>query len=531
MEEVFTDGVWLSVAFLSGLIAKRMNLPSLIGFLITGIVLNYFGLQGGAINSVLPILSDLGVMLLLFTIGLKLKVKQLFKPEVWVVASLHMILSVLAFSAVIVLLSFLSIHYFADLNFKSSLLIAFALSFSSTVFVIKILEDRGELSSFHGKIAIGILIIQDIFAVIFLTFTTQKTPSLFIVLLPLYLYVAKSILSYILDESGHGELLTVFGFFATFIAGAMVFYFLGLKPDLGALIIGMLLVDHAKSEELYDRMMNYKDFFLIAFFVSIGLKGIPDFQMVGIALFLLLLVLLKGGLFVFLFSFFNIKARTSFLSSISLTNYSEFGLITMYAGINSGLVGSEWLIILAIAMSFSFFLSSPLNTHVHSIFDNFRSIIMMLNRGKNCVDDEIKDLGEARYIVIGLGSLGMPAYRNMDSQYPGEVLGIDYNHDRVKQYQLEGINSQWADATNINFWQGVNFGKVKLVILAMSDFNSNFNTLVQINNLKSRTFKVAAISHYADEAAIFIENKVDFVYDYKSNVGDDFAEKALLSLN
>jgi hypothetical protein len=242
-------------------------------------------------------------------------------------------------------------------------------------------------------------------------------------------------------------------------------------------------------------------------------------------------VLLKGGLFVFLFSFFNIKARTSFLSSISLTNYSEFGLITMYAGINSGLVGSEWLIILAIAMSFSFFLSSPLNTHVHSIFDNFRSIIMMLNRGKNCVDDEIKDLGEARYIVIGLGSLGMPAYRNMDSQYPGEVLGIDYNHDRVKQYQLEGINSQWADATNINFWQGVNFGKVKLVILAMSDFNSNFNTLVQINNLKSRTFKVAAISHYADEAAIFIENKVDFVYDYKSNVGDDFAEKALLSLN
>ena len=105
MTQVYIDAIWLSVAFICGLIAKRLNLPALIGFLITGIVLNFLGIKDGEISSVLPVLSDLAVMLLLFTIGLKIKVKQLVKPEVWVTASLNMILAVVAIGAFVFLMS------------------------------------------------------------------------------------------------------------------------------------------------------------------------------------------------------------------------------------------------------------------------------------------------------------------------------------------------------------------------------------------------------------------------------------------
>ena len=528
MTQVYIDAIWLSVAFICGLIAKRLNLPALIGFLITGIVLNFLGTKDGEISSVLPVLSDLGVMLLLFTIGLKIKVKQLVKPEVWVTASLNMILAVVAIGAFVFLMSYLSISYFTGLDVKASLLIGFALSFSSTVFVIKILEDRGELTSFHGKIAVGILIIQDIFAVIFLSATSQQLPSVWILALPVYLYLARHALGYILNQSGHGELLTVFGFFATFVSGAVVFKFMGLKPDLGALMMGMLLVDHKKAEELYDRMMNYKDFFLIAFFISIGLQGVPTLSMIYVAFALLLFAFLKGGLFVFIMSFFNIRARTAYLASISLSNFSEFGLITMAAGVGLGWIGAEWLTILALVMSFSFFLASPINAYAHRLFDRFKSVIMLINRGKNCVDNEITDFGGAEYIVIGMGSIGLPAFKHLSKVYPGRVIGIDYNHDRIQAQREQGLNAAWGDATNNLFWTGADFSKIKLVLLGTSEFQTNFNVLLEINKLPHRKFKLGAISHYEDEAAQFAEHAVDFIYDYKSSIGGDYAEKAIL---
>lgn len=530
MNEVYIDAVWLSVAFVCGLVAKRFNLPALIGFLITGIVLNFLGIKDGEISSVLPVLSDLGVMLLLFTIGLKIKVKQLVKPEVWVTASANIVLSVIAIGSFIFLMSYFSVSYFTGLDAKASLLIGFALSFSSTVFVIKILEDRGELSSFHGKIAVGILVIQDIFAVVFLSATSQQLPSVWIFTLPIYLYLIRFALSHILNQSGHGELLTVFGFFATFVSGAMVFKFMGLKPDLGALTMGMLLVDHKKAEELYDRMMNYKDFFLIAFFISIGLQGIPTLNMVFVAMALLIFLLFKGGLFVFLMSFFNIRARTSFLASISLSNYSEFGLITMYAGANLGWIGTEWLTILALVMSFSFFVASPINANAHRLFDKYKSVIMLMNRGKNCVDTEVTDLGGAEYLVVGMGSIGLPAFNHLNTVYPDKVIGIDFNHDRIKSLQEQGLNVVWGDATNNLFWTGANFSKIKMVLLGTSDFQANFNVLLEIEKLKDRKFKLGAISHYEDEAAQFTSHAVDFIYDYKSSIGGDYAEKAILAI-
>jgi glutathione-regulated potassium-efflux system ancillary protein KefC len=139
---LYIDAIWLTLAFFSGLLAKRIGLPPLVGFLVTGFLINLSGLNEGKISTVLQGLSDLGVMLLLFTIGLKIKLKSLFKPEVWLTASVHMIITLLAFSGVIFLLSYTGLSILSELDTKSSLMIGFALSFSSTVFVVKILQDR-----------------------------------------------------------------------------------------------------------------------------------------------------------------------------------------------------------------------------------------------------------------------------------------------------------------------------------------------------------------------------------------------------
>jgi glutathione-regulated potassium-efflux system ancillary protein KefC len=174
----YVDALWLSVAFVCGLLAKRVGLPPLVGFLIGGFLINFIGYSEGKLNDTINAMADIGVMLLLFTIGLKLKVKSLIKPEIWGTATLHMLVTVFVFSLLIIALGYTGLSLFTELDLPAKLMISFALSFSSTVFVVKTLESRGELDSYHGKMAIGILIIQDIFAVLFIVVSSGELPSI-----------------------------------------------------------------------------------------------------------------------------------------------------------------------------------------------------------------------------------------------------------------------------------------------------------------------------------------------------------------
>jgi glutathione-regulated potassium-efflux system ancillary protein KefC len=223
MDAIYIDAIWLGFAFLSGLVMKQLGLPTLIGFLATGFFLNYAGLAEGNLKDIIGSLSDLGITLLLFIIGLKIKFKSLVQKEILITASAHMLISILAFASLVFLMGYTGLRLFSGLSIYSALAIGFALSFSSTVFVVKTLEDRGEMTARHGKLAIGILIIQDIFAVIFITLTNDTVPSIWALTLPLYLYVVRFLLNPLLRRSGHGEMLTVFGFFAPLILGSLAF--------------------------------------------------------------------------------------------------------------------------------------------------------------------------------------------------------------------------------------------------------------------------------------------------------------------
>ena len=150
------DPIWLSIAFLFGFIVRLTGLPPLVGYLIAGFVLNFMGAEPGEF---IETVSDLGVILLLFTIGLKLKLKNLLRPEVYGGTLIHMALITLLFVGLLMLAGMTDTGLFAGFSIKQAALVAFALSFSSTVFAVKVLDDRGESTSLHGTTAIALLII------------------------------------------------------------------------------------------------------------------------------------------------------------------------------------------------------------------------------------------------------------------------------------------------------------------------------------------------------------------------------------
>ncbi len=523
----YIDAIWLSIAFVCGLLSKRIGLPPLVGFLLAGFMINYLGHHDGKLNSAIDAMADIGVMLLLFTIGLKLKLKSLLQKEIWATASAHLVMSILVMASVIFALSYLGFSLFTDLSWQGGLLIAFALSFSSTVFVVKILEDKGEMNAFHGKIAIGILIIQDIFAVLFIALSDKKLPSIWVLALPVFLYVLKMVLSKLLSLLEHGEMVPVFGFFATFIAGAFSFSLFGLKPDLGALIIGMLLVNHPRADELYNRMSEYKDFFLIAFFINVGLIGMPTWDIWVAVLLLIPFMIIKASAFLFILSRFKLRPRTAYLTSLTLGNYSEFGLIVGVLGLNLGMITEEWVIVMALLMSMSFIISAPLNKKAHEIFDKYKPQIMKINRVRDSQDSEPIDFENAKILVVGLGSIGRTTFENLRKKFGNCVLGLDYNHERVEEMRLANCHVKWADTTDSELWDHVDCQQIKAVFLTMSDFASNSNTLKEMNRVKNRNFKVFTISHYPDETIKYHRMGAEYVFEYKEYLGKDFVENAL----
>jgi hypothetical protein len=245
--------------------------------------------------------------------------------------------------------------------------------------------------------------------------------------------------------------------------------------------------------------------------------------MIIIALVLLLFIVFKGWLFLVLFSQFKIRARTSFLSSISLANFSEFGLITAWVGTEMGILNKEWLLLIAVLMSFSFLASSPLNNNAHNIFNWLKPALLKLNRNKICVDEEPVSLGDANYLIVGMGRTGKTAYDYIDSIYKGKIIGIDYDFDLIGKLQLQNINALWGDSTDSIFWDNVDLENIKMILFTMSDHASNVNSIKECIKINDRNFKIGAICHFMDERLDFEELNVDYIFDYKTHIGADFA--------
>lgn len=517
------DPLWISVAFLFGFAVRQVGLPPLVGFLMAGFAMNVMGVAGGPM---LGDIADMGVTLLLFSIGLKLRLKNLLKPEVWAGASIHMMVTVLLFGAAMFGLGLVGMAYFRPLDFKLALIVAFALSFSSTVFAVKVLEERAEMASFHGRVAIGILIMQDLLAVIFLTASTGKLPSLWAILAVPALFLIRPVLMHLMDRSGHGELMILCGFLMAVVFGAGFFELVGLKADLGALFIGIMLAPHAKASEMAKLLLGFKDIFLIGFFLSIGLSGTPTLETIGVALLLVAVMPFKIALFFVLLTRFRLRARTAVLASLSLANYSEFGLIIAALATANGWIGSEWLTIIAIALSITFVLAAPLNTHADHIYQRFSETLKRFETRTRHPTDASIDSGDAEIAIFGMGRLGTSAYDTMVERYGEVVIGVDFDHDIVQEHQTAGRNVIFGDPSDPDFWARARpTGKMRLTMLAMPKQTANLAAAQQVKS-KGYAGTIAATALFDDEIPDLEQAGVDVAFNFYNEAGVGFANHA-----
>lgn len=513
------DFLWILVAFLCGLGIKQLGLPPLIGYLAAGFGLHAWGVEPLAS---MEAISNLGITLMLFTIGLKLNIRDLAEPEVWGTASIHMLLWSACIAVIVLIISSVSAIALFDLNWQTALLIGFALSFSSTVCVVKILEEKLEIKIRHGKISIGILVIQDIAAVIFLVLATGVTPSPWAIGL-LSLVLVRPLLGQLLKLSGHGELLILVGFFLA-LGGSELFYSVDLKGDLGALVLGMLLASHTKANELYKSLSGFKDIFLIGFFLSIGFTALPTWDSLYLAAGLSLLLPIKFALFFILFAAFKLRARTAFLASLALMNFSEFGLIVATTSVAKGWMSTDWLVAIALAVSLSFIISSFLYKEAHNIYARHKQWIARLQRPSTSSDACPNMPIGAEVLIVGMGRVGCGTYQALQQEHGNGVWGIDADSERITAQRAMKRQVALADAEDIEFWEQIDLGKVRLIMLALPSVDDMKNIIKQLKLCKFKG-RIAAIAQYEDERKHLMAIGADIAFNYYAEVGVGYAEE------
>ncbi|MCG8425753.1 MAG: cation:proton antiporter [Chromatiales bacterium] len=513
------DVAWISLAFALGLLASAIRLPPLVGFLATGFILNYLGIASG---EMLQKLADLGITLLLFTVGLKLNLRVLMRPQVWAVTGVHISLVTALFGLLIFALALTGVPLFSELDFKLALLLAFALSFSSTVFVVKALEEKGEMKSLHGRIAIGILVMQDLAAVIFLAASMGKLPSAWALGL-LLLIPMRPLFHYVLQKSGHGELLILYGLVLA-LGGAELFELGGVKDDLGALVMGVLISAHPKAAEMAKSMLGFKNLFLVGFFLTIGMSGQLSLEALVIGVLLVPFMFAKSALFYALMTGFKLRARTSLLATLNLTNYSEFGLIVAAIGVANGWLNSEWLVIISIALSLSFVISAPLNRRDDQIYSVYRDIWLKFQRTERLSDDKLLNMSGATIAIFGMGRVGSGAYDRMREAHGDTVVGIDFDGELIKRHTAKGRSVVQGDPSDADFWEKIEQAhKIELVMLALPNLQANLDALEQLREI-SFPGRIAAIARYPDEVERLCEAGATAVFNIYIEAGAGFAE-------
>jgi hypothetical protein len=235
-----------------------------------------------------------------------------------------------------------------------------------------------------------------------------------------------------------------------------------------------------------------------------------------------LLLPLKGVLFFFLFLLFRLRARSAFLTSVSLTNYSEFGLIM------ASVVLPQWMIPLAITVALSFVISAPLNRVVNPLYELLAKRLIPFERNIRHPDEQPLSLGDAQTLVMGMGRTGRAAYDYLTEQ-GYRVVGLDSDPMVIEQSKIAGRKVLFADGEDSVFWQHLDMPGVDAVILSLNDEEAK---IIATQKLRERGFNGLVVSHalYEDIAQRIQDAGADRTYLTMSEAGSGLAEHVIRTL-
>ena len=495
-----TDIAWVIVAFLAGLAARAGKLPPLVGYLAAGMGLAALGVEGGA---VVDRIGELGVALLLFIVGLELRWKSLQQWDVLGAGSLHiLVVSALGFGGGLLL----------GLPWVGAAAVGVSLSASSLVLAAKTLEARGDRRSHHGRIVIGVILLQTVGATAATAAVGASTPSLWSLGL-LGLPLLRPGLKWLLDRVGRGELLLLLGL-ALAAGGSLLFSALNLGAELGALVAGALLAGHERTEELQETLNPLKNAFLPAFFLSVGLVGVPSGAGLAVVALLLVGLALKSGLLYGIWMAARMKARTAWMATLPLATYSGFTLIVGSAAVQAGALPESALTVLALATAGSYLINAPIARAADGLWMRLKSGLTRFERSnvpsRPDRGSSPFDLANTQFLIVGMGRSGTAAYDYLEDFLRCPV-GLDDDPRRIERHREDGRRMLFGDARDDTLWSELDLSSVDVVLLTMGSLETK---LESVRALREAGYEgaISALTAHPEHRSILNEAGANTVY-------------------
>ncbi|PKQ45838.1 monovalent cation:proton antiporter family protein [Confluentibacter flavum] len=478
-------------------VLQRLKLPSIIGFLLTGVIIGPSGLS--LINEIeqVEILSEVGVILLLFVIGMELSIKQLIsiKKTVFVGGFLQVGITVLVSGLV---------YYFLGYPWNESVFVGFLFSLSSTAIVLKTLQDRQEITAPHGRNALAILIFQDIIVVPMMLIvpliageSDNISMSIFSLVLKSAIVIVITFVSarYIVPRLMHAVAKTnskeLFLLVTITLCFAIAFLTseAGLSLALGAFIAGLIVSESEYSHQATSIILPFRELFTSFFFVSVGMLLDLSFFTSNIPVILLLVLvvfIVKSSITAIAVAILKYPIRTVLLTGLSLFQVGEFAFILSKVGIEYNLLNAETNQYFLSVSIVSMLLTPFVIIFSEKIANRFIGVSKKLGLDRSFITEnselEIDNQElENHLVIIGYGVNGSNLAKAAASSNIPYVV-IEMNAETVKHERKKGLPIIFGDATQDHILETVHLSKARAVVIAISD---NLATKAIIKNVRS----------------------------------------------
>ena len=530
-------GVIVGLASLGGVLTLYLKQPLIVAFIALGILLGPSGVAWVEASSEIELFARLGISLLLFVVGLKLDIHIIRTVGPVALASG---LGQVLFTSCIGFLIALGL----GMSATSAVYVALALTFSSTIIIVKILSDKREVNTLHGRIAVGFLIVQDIVVVLvmigLMAFGQSsadvslkqeaidvlwKGASMLVSVALLMRYVLPAVLRHMARSS---ELLVLFAI-GWAVLGACVGHELGFSKEVGAFLAGISIASTPYREQIAARLVSLRDFLLLFFFIELGsaLDMSVLSAQVGRALIFSAFVLLGNPLIVMtIMGLMGYRRRTGFLAGLTVAQISEFSLILAALGFSLGHISEDVVGLITLVGLITISVSTYMMLYSQPLYERLSPYLRWFE--KNIAHREMSEddgLESFDIIVIGFGRFGAVMADNLQ-QSGKRVLAIDYDPDVVKQHSGNGCTIYYGDIEDAELINNISLDSVECVISTIRDRTLNKALLHNLKLLEYKGNIVICVDSAKDEER-FKRYGSDYVLSPYANAAHQATEDIL----
>ncbi|MFH1849669.1 MAG: cation:proton antiporter [archaeon] len=519
MDNIFFDiGMIIIFATALGYLLRIIRQPAIPGYILAGLVIGPFGLQLINDTEEVKLLGEIGIAFLLFIVGIDLNFGRL--RDIGQVSSLGTTIQV----SLLFVMGLIVAKMFSAFTFLEGIYIGLILAFSSTMIVIKILSDKKELDTLHGRIIIGILLMQDILAILALSILNSLgQSSLSAVLFSIvrgFIILLVAVVSgrYIFDPifklgAKSTEILFLLSVSVCFIF-SFLGHLLGLSVAIGAFLAGVTIANLPYNLEIASRVKPLRDFFSTLFFVALGMQlSISSLKPIIVPLVILTLFVLaiKPFIIMVICMLFGYAKRTSFLTSISLAQISEFSLIIVTQGLLLGHVSSKIFSLCAVLAIITIIFTSYFIKYdywLYSVLNRYMEPLGLVTSRDSHLE-YIPAKHNYEVILIGYDRIGYSIIKRL-GHLKEKMLVVDYNPDLIRRMIKEKIPCIYGDIGDAEILDRLNFEEAKIIISTVPEEQTNLLLirLVKHKNSKSALFVTA---NQVEEALRLYESGADYV--------------------